>query len=45
MLDDARPSLNMTRPSRQVLPFVDLYARGIGGQIRLTGQSIGPTGP
>ncbi len=46
-VDDERGArLSMTSTDAgKFFRFVDLYTRGIGGQIRLAGQTIGPDGP
>lgn len=46
-VDDERgSSINMlSTDAGRVFRFIDFYARAVGGQIRISGQSIGPKGP
>lgn len=46
-IDDERgTTVNMiSTDAGRVFRFVDFYARAVGGQMRISGQSIGPDGP
>jgi hypothetical protein len=44
--DDRGATINMmSTDAGKVFRFIDFYARAVGGQLRLSGQTIGPGGP